>query len=126
MKWISLIARLLLGFIFLGAGIAFFFTTPPPLEGNMATFFAGMMASGYMMYLIKVTEVVAGALLMSGFFVPLALVALAPIVLNIFLIHLMLAPEGLPMALAIGALEIYLAFFSKEYSPKIKALFRAK
>jgi uncharacterized membrane protein YphA (DoxX/SURF4 family) len=113
-----------MGFVFLGAGISFFFTTPPPIEGDMGTFFNGLVASKYFLYLLKFTEIVCGALLMSGFFVPLALVVLAPIILNIFLVHASLAPSGLPLAIAIGSLEIYLAFFSKEYSPRIKALFK--
>jgi len=58
--------------------------------------------------------------------VPLALVVLAPIVLNIFLVHAFLAPEGLFLAVVLGAIEIYLAFFSTEYSPPIKRLFRAR
>ena len=57
---------------------------------------------------------------------PLALVVLAPVVLNIFFVHTFLMPQGLAIALVLGALEIYLAFFSEEYSPTIKQLFRAK
>lgn len=126
MKIVTVIARVLLGFVFVGSGIAFFFTTPPPLEGAMADFFKGMMATQYFFYLLKGTEIVCGLLLMSGFFVSLALVVLAPIILNIFLVHFFMAPEGLTSALILGVLEIYLAFFSSAYSPKIKALFRAK
>ncbi len=126
MKIVTVIARVLLGFVFVGSGIAFFFTTPPPLEGAMADFFKGMMATQYFFYLLKGTEIVCGLLLMSGFFVSLALVVLAPIILNIFLVHFFMAPEGLTLALILGVLEIYLAFFSSAYSPKIKALFRAK
>ena len=83
MAKVSLIARLLLGFVFVGAGIAFFFTTPPPQEGDMALFFNGMMATKYFFYLLKFTEIACGLMLMSGYFVPLALVILAPIILNI-------------------------------------------
>ncbi|PWU12846.1 MAG: acyltransferase [Bdellovibrio sp.] len=126
MSKVTLIARLLLGFIFLGAGISFFFTTPPPLEGAMGDFFKGMMATQYFFYLLKGTEITCGLLLLSGMFVPLALVVLAPIILNIFLVHSFLAVEGLPLALVIGVLEIYLAIISKEYSPVIKLLFRPK
>lgn len=126
MSKVSLVARSLLGFVFLGSGIAFFFTTPPPQEGDMALFFNGMMATKYFFYLLKGTEIVCGAMLMSGYFVPLALVILAPIILNIFLVHAFMMPEGLIVALVLGALEIYLAFFSPQYSPKIKALFKAK
>ncbi len=126
MKKVALVLRCLLGLVFVGSGVSFFFTTPPPLEGNMATFFAGMAATGYFFTLLKVTEIVCGLLLLSGRFVPLALVVLAPVILNIFLVHAFLEPSGLPIALALGAIEIYLAFFSPQYSPIVKQLFRAK
>lgn len=126
MKIVTLIARILMGLVFLGAGISFFFTTPPPLEGPMGDFFNGMVATGYFFQLVKVSEIVCGLLLVSGFFVPLALVILAPIILNIFLIHAFMAPEGLVLAVILGIIEVYLAFFSKEYSPTIKQLFRMK
>ena len=126
MKKATLIARGLLGLVFLGSGIAFFLTTPPPQEGAMGDFFKGMMATGYFFYLLKGTEIVCGLLLLSGRFVPLALVALAPVILNIFLVHTFLMPQGLAIALVLGALEIYLGFFSEEYSPTIKQLFRVK
>ena len=125
MNKITLIARILLGLIFVGAGVAFFLSTPPPMEGPMADFFKGMMATKYFFYLLKGTEIMCGLMLLSGRFVPLALVVLAPIILNIFLVHAFLQPDGLIVASVIGALEIYLAFFSKEYSPIIKQLFRA-
>jgi uncharacterized membrane protein YphA (DoxX/SURF4 family) len=126
MKKLTLVARLLLGLIFLGSGIAFFFTTPPPMEGPIADFFKGIMATHYFIYLLKCTEISCGLLLLIGRFVPLALVALAPVILNIFLIHAFLMPSGLPLAIVVGLLEIYLAFFSPEYSPAIKQLFRPR
>ncbi len=126
MKKVTLIARLILGLIFFGSGLAFFFTTPPPMTGPIAEFFTGLMATHYFFYLLKGTEIVCGLLLLSGFFVPLALVVLAPVILNIFLVHAFMMPEGLPMAIVIGVLETYLAFFSAEYSPHIKQLFRAR
>jgi putative oxidoreductase len=126
MKKVTIGLRILMGLIFAASGIAFFFTTPPPLEGAMADFFKGMAATGYFFYLLKGTEIVCGLLLISGFYVPLALVVLAPVILNIFMVHAFMAPEGLVLAAILGALEIYLAFFSKEYSPTIKQLFKAK
>lgn len=126
MKVATLIARILMGLVFVGAGVSFFFSTPPPLEGAMGDFFRGMMATHYFFYLLKITEIVCGIFLIAGRFVPLALVVLAPIVLNIFLVHAFMMPQGLPLAIVLGILETYLAFFSPEYSPKIKALFKAK
>ncbi|MGE0763004.1 MAG: DoxX family membrane protein [Bdellovibrionales bacterium] len=126
MSKVTIAARLLMGLIFVGSGIAFFFTPPPPLEGPIADFFKGMAATQYFFYLLKGTEIMCGLMLLSGMFVPLALVVLAPVVLNIFLIHAFLMPDGLPMALGLGIIQIYLAFFSKEYSPTIRLLLRRK
>lgn len=122
---ITLAVRILLGLVFLGAGVSFFLSTPPPLEGRMGTFFEGLVATGYFFQLLKVTEIVCGLALVIGRFVPLALVVLAPILVNILLVHAFLAPEGLPIAIVLAAFEVYLAFFSAEYSPPIKKLFRA-
>ena len=124
MKKVTLVLRILMGLVFLGSGVAFFFTTPPPLEGAMGDFFKGMAATGYFFYLLKATEITCGILLLSGRLVPLALVVLAPVILNIVLVHSFMAHDGLPIGLILGGMEIYLSFFSKEYSPSIKALFR--
>lgn len=125
---LPLIARLLLGLVFFSGGVVGLLNLvppPPDLPEGLQTFNAGLMASGYFMTLLKLTEVICGLFLLSGFFVPLALVILAPIVLNIFLVHAFLAPSGLPLALVMGLLLIYLAFFSP-YSPPIRRLFQAK
>lgn len=124
MKWLTIVPRLLLGFVFTASGISFFFITPPPLEGNMALFFTGMAATGYFFYLLKFTEIICGLMLLAGWFVPLALVILAPVMLNIFMVHVMMDPKGLPVPVVMGLLMTYLAFFSPEYSPKIKTLFK--
>ena len=126
MKMLTLILRILMGLVFVASGIAFFVTTPPPLEGAMADFMKGMAATGYFFYLLKGTEIACGLLLIAGRFVPLALVVLAPVILNIFLVHAFMAPDGLVVAVALGAVEVYLAFFSAEYSPTVKQLFRGK
>lgn len=120
-------ARILLGLIFFVFGLNGFLNfipQPESLPENMQTFMTGMMVTKYFFPLVKGTEVVCGALLLANAFVPLALVVLAPIVLNIFFVHVFMAPEGMPIALVIGALMIYLSFFAKPYSDKILALFR--
>lgn len=126
---ITLVVRILLGLVFVAAGIVGLFDLvppPPDLPEGMQKFNAGLMASGYFMKLLKVTETAVGLALLSGFFVPLALVVLAPIVLNIFLANLFLQPVGAPLGAVLGALLIYLAFFSDEYAPAIRQLFRPK
>lgn len=126
---LPLIARVLLGFVFFASGAAWFLKlvpVPPDLPERLVTFNAGLEASIYFMTLLKGTETLCGLLLLTGLFVPLALVVLAPIVLNIFLVHAFLAPSGLPLALVLGLLMIYLSFFSKPYSATIKQLFKAR
>ncbi len=124
MKKVTLITRILLGLVFFGSGLAFFFTTPPPMSGPIADFFNGLMATHYFLYFLKATETICGLLLLTGMYVPFALVALAPVILNIILVNAFMMPSGLPLAAVVGVLEIYLAFFSKEYSPVIRELFR--
>ncbi|QLY25783.1 DoxX family membrane protein [Bdellovibrio sp. KM01] len=131
---LPMIARILFGLIFFLSGVAGLaqqmgLMPPPPVEGMppaMLTYFQGIMASVYFMPLLKITETVCGLLILIGWFVPLCLVIMAPIVLNIFFIHAFLAPSGVPLALILGALLIYLAFFAPPYAPKVKALFHKK
>lgn len=121
------IARVLLGLIMLLSGVAGLFNLipmPPDLPERMVTFNTGLAASGYFFPLLKITEIVCGLALIIGWFVPLALVILAPIILNIFMVHAIMAPSGLPVAIILGLLMIYLSFFAKPYSNTIKTLFR--
>lgn len=97
---------------------------PAEMPERMMTAMGGFMALGYFFPLVSGTQVVCGALLLSGAFVPLALVVLAPMILNIFLIHVFVEPSGLPMAVVIGLLEVYLSFFAKPYSDVVKQIFR--
>jgi putative oxidoreductase len=123
------VARVLMGLVFVGAGIAGLMSAgqmPPDLPQALQTFMTGILAAKYFFPLLKGTEILCGLLLLSNRFVPLALVILAPVILNIFCVHLFLAPSGLPMALVLGALEIYLAFFAKPYSERLCPLFVAK
>jgi uncharacterized membrane protein YphA (DoxX/SURF4 family) len=121
-------ARVLLGLVFFVFGLNGFLNfIPQPAsvpEGAMA--FAGaMIKTGYLFPLLKATEVISGALLLSGRFVPLALTFLAPIIVNILAFHAFLEPSGLPVAIIVLALEVYLAWSYREsFRPMLAA--RAK
>ena len=98
---VTLGARILLGLIFTVFGLNGFFNfiPMPPPEGAAAAYLGGLAASGYFFPVLKITEIISGLLLLSGRFVPLALLFLAPIVVQIFLMHAFLAPSGLPLAI---------------------------
>lgn len=126
---LPLIARVLLGFVMFASGLVGLLNlvpVPTDLPERLQTFNAGMMASVYFFPFVKGTETICGLLLLSGYFVPLALVILAPVVLNIFLVHAFMAPSGLPLAVILMALMTYLSFFAQPYSGTIKQLFQAK
>ncbi len=129
MKTVTLIARILLGLgftVFGLVGLMNLAPPPPDLPEKLVAFTNGMMATGYFFQFVKGTEVICGLLLLSGYFVPLALVVLAPILINIILLHAFLQPSGIAIGLILGALEVYLAFFAEPYKHTIKQLFRAK
>ena len=65
-----------------------------------------MMQTGYFMPFLKVTEVACGLMMLTGIFIPLALVILSPIVIQIFLFHFYLDRTGLPMAIVLVGLMI--------------------
>jgi len=119
-------ARVLLGLVFFVCGLDGFLhflpqPTEPPSEGAMALAVA-LMRSGYMFPLIKGTEVAAGALLLANRFVPLALVVIAPVLVNIVAFHAFLAPSGLVLAGVLVALEIALAWVHRAaYRPLLTA-----
>ena len=105
-------ARIILGLIFFVFGLNGFFNfipMPPPPE-NMMKFVMALMDTGYFMKLLKGSEVICGALLLANIYVPLSLIILAPIAINIFMLHAFMAPEGLPMAIAILVLGCFLAW----------------
>lgn len=107
MRHLPTIARILLGLVFFASGIAGFLVKPPP---EMPEFAQALLKTGYMFQFIKITEIVAGGLLLANRFVPLALAILAPILLNIVAFHLFLDPKDLILPIVLAALEVYLAW----------------
>lgn len=111
-----LAARIVLGLVFFVFGLNGFlsFLPAPPLPGPAGAFVGALVGSGYLMLLVKGTEVVAGLALLLNLYVPLALTLLAPIVVNIVLFHLVLAPPN-PVTFLVLGLEVYLAWAYREH-----------
>ena len=110
------IARILLGLVFFVFGLNGFFNFIPQqaLPEKAVGFVTGLMSAGYFFPFMKSIEVISGALLLANAFVPLALLLLAPIIVNIFLFHTILAPAGFIMGLVLVLLEAYLAWTKKD------------
>lgn len=124
MKIISTIARYLLGLIFAVFGLNGFlhFIPQPPIANPLAVqFFTAISSSHFALFLFAV-QLLGGVLLLSGYFVPLALTLLAAVLYNILAIHLTLAPGiGLPLLASVLWL---LVFF--QYRQSFKGILTAK
>ena len=110
MKILTIIARILLGliFVFFGSNAFLHFLPMPPLpQGVTGEYLHAFFASGYV-YVIGGFQVIGGLLLLIGRFVPLGLTILAAIIVNIWAFHLLMAPEGLPPAVVVTFLELFL------------------
>lgn len=105
------VARVLLGLIFVFFGVVGALAPETDMGERGDAFIGVLKDTGYLWPLVKATEVTSGLLLITGIFVPLALVLLAPVVLNILLFHLFLSPSpgGLSVAVLVLALGAYLA-----------------
>ncbi len=116
MKWTVIVVRSLLGLLFLFASVTYLFNLipPPPQTGALKVFDDGMRVTRYMLPTVKVLELLCGLALLSGRFVPLALVVLAPIVVNIVGVNLVLVPEGLPVALFVLVATLFLAWHHRD------------
>jgi putative oxidoreductase len=106
MKIATVVARVLLGLLFLIFGLngfLHFIPMHPPTGQQAGQYFTVLFVSHYLVPVFFL-EVVGGALLLANRFVPLALILLGPVIVNILLFHSMMAPEGLPLALLATAL----------------------
>ena len=115
MKIASLIARVLLGLIFLVFGLNGFlhFLPMPPPTGVAGQFFGSIFASHYWVVIFGV-QTIGGLLLLLNRFVPLALVLLGPVIVNIFFFHALMAPAGLPLAILVVVLWAIVANRNKQ------------
>jgi uncharacterized membrane protein YphA (DoxX/SURF4 family) len=108
MKIIVTIARILLGLVFVVFGLNIFLhfiPQPPPPSGPAGGFLTALFVSHYL-YVVGALQVVGGALLLAGRFVPLGLTLLGPVIVNILLFHLLLNRTGLPIAIVVAVLAL--------------------
>ena len=111
MKYAILVARVLLGLIFLVFGTNHIvpFLPMPPMAGDAGAFATILMVHKYFA-VIGLLEVIAGLLLLVGRFVPLAITILAPIIVNILLFSALIEHGGFAIPLVVTVLELFLLF----------------
>lgn len=116
-------ARVVFGLLWIIFGANFFLhfiPQPPPPEAGL-NFMMGLMANPVFFPFMKTIEIVAGVMLLFNIAAPLALLLVAPITVNIVLFHAVLAPQGMPVALLMLVLNVFLGF---AYFNSFKPLFK--
>jgi putative oxidoreductase len=111
MKIAVLVARILLGLVFLVFGLNGFlnFLHAPIPPGPAGQYMTLLGPTVYFKFVCLV-QVVGGLLLLSGQFIPLALILLGPVIINILLFHISLQPAGLPPGLVVAVLWFIIFF----------------
>ncbi len=111
MAIVFLVARILLGLMFTVLGLNGFlhFLPTPHLDPLVAEFFTVLSQSHYYVFIFAV-QLIAGLLLLTGQFVPLALVLLGAVLANIWTFHITMQPAGFPMPLLATVLWVIVAW----------------
>ena len=125
MKIASISARYLLGLIFTVIalnGFLNFLHQPPPTNPLAIQFLVSVSESHFAAFFFAI-QLLGGLLLLSGYFVPLALTLLAGELYNILAFHLTLAPASIAPALVASVLWV-LVFL--QYRESFKGIFNAK
>src|ERR1044071_4024255 len=128
MKVATIIARSLLGLIFVVFGsnmFLHFIPMPPPQEGPARDFMTALFVSHHL-FVIGALQVAGGLLLLTGRWAPLGLTLLGPIIVNILAFHTLMAPAGLPLAVVVGGLAFslvgrYRAIFAGLVPPSLSS-----
>ena len=117
MKIVTLIARLLLGLIFVVFGLNGFlnFLSMGPMPTGLAGQFIGALLQSHYYFVVAGLQVAGGVLLLVNRFVPLGLVLLGPVIVNILLYHVFLNPAGIALAIAVAVLWFVVFYGHRQY-----------
>ena len=125
MKVASTIARYLLGLMFTVFGLNGFlqFIHQPPPSNPLAMQFLVAVSTSHFAAFFFAVQLAAGLLLLSDYFIPLALTLLAAELYNILAFHITMAPSSAPPAVL--ACVLWVLVFVR-YRESFKSIFSAK
>lgn len=123
-KIILFIIYLLFGLMFINAGLNKFLNympVPEDMPENMIKLMTAFMEIGWLMPLVAVVEIVGGILFITNKFRALGAIIILPVMVGIVLTHIINAPSGLPIAIALLAINIWVIIENRaKYLPMIK------
>jgi uncharacterized membrane protein YphA (DoxX/SURF4 family) len=123
-KKILFVICLLFGLMFINSGLNKFFNYMPPpdnLPEKMTRVMGAFMEIVWLMPLIGIAEIVGGILFMTNKYRALGAIIIFPVMVGIVLTHITLAPSGLPIALVLFAINIWVIIENREkYLPMVR------
>jgi len=123
-KKILFVISLLFGLVFINAGLNKFFNympIPNDMPENMMKVMTAFMQIGWLMPLIAVAEIIGGVLFITNKFRALGAIIIFPVLIGILLTHIIIAPSGLPIALALLGIEAWVIIENREkYLPMVR------
>ncbi len=121
---ILFVVCLLFGLMFINAGLNKFLNympVPKDLPEGLMKAMGAFMTIGWLLPLIGIAEIVGGILFIFKKYRALGAMIIFPVLVGIVLTHLTLAPSGLPTALVLLAIEIWVIIENREkYLPMIR------
>ena len=116
MKIAALIARILLGVVFVVFGLNGFLNfIPATLPSGLAGQFIAVLLQSHYVLFVSAFQLAGGVLLLVNRYVPLGLALLAPVIANILAYHLALDRSGLPVAIVVAILWGILFFRHRQH-----------
>ena len=117
MRIVSLVARILLGLMFIVFGLNGFlnFLNMGPMPSGVAGQFIGALVQSHYFWVVAALQVVGGVLLLVSRYVPLGLVLLGPVIVNILLYHIFLNPAGAVMAIVVTVLWLIVFYDHRQH-----------
>jgi uncharacterized membrane protein YphA (DoxX/SURF4 family) len=125
-KAVAIASRVFLGLAFVVFGLngIFHFMPVPPMAGPAGAFAAALAAAGYFLPMMGSFQALGGLCVLSGRFLPLGLILLAPILVNIDAFHLGFGePGGAALVIFLNVMELSLAWI---YRASFAPLFNAR
>lgn len=121
---ILFVVCLLFGLMFINAGLNKFFNympMPKDMPESLMKLMGAFMSISWLMPLVGTIEVVGGALFIMQKTRALGAIVILPVMVGVLLTNLINAPSGLPIALALFAINIWVIIENREkYLPMVR------
>lgn len=114
---ILLVLCVLFGLMFINAGLNKFLNympVPEDMPENLVNMMGAMMEISWLMPLIAIAEILGGILFLFPKYRPLGAIVIFPVMIGIMLTHILDAPSGLPIALALLAINLWVILENRE------------